>query len=105
MSYLKFRNLTRSPMEAGSAPKWQRDVMEIAERDFSDQALEVNAKFKRDVLEVLGCDGIKLAGQAIETVTRRTPRYAFIKNIHATDGSVYDAQIDLLLVTVDFIKI
>lgn len=104
MSNLKFENLSRSPMEAGAAPKWQREIMEQVEREFSDQARKVNEEFKRDLLEALA-DENRLAGPISRTIERTTPRFAWIKNISTPAGGACDAQIDLLHLTVDFVKI
>lgn len=104
MSNLKFENLSRSPMEVGAAPKWQRKIMEQVEREFSDQARKVNEEFRRDLLEALA-DEKKLAGPVARAIERMTPRFAWIKNISTPDGGACDAQIDLLHLTVDFIRI
>lgn len=104
MSNLKFRNLNRSPMEVSDAPKWQREIMELVERDFSDQAREANEDFRRAVLEALANEK-KLAGPAIKKIVLNFPRYTFIKNISTPDGGACDAQIDLLHLTVEFVNI
>lgn len=106
MSNLKFENLSRSPMEVGAAPKWQREIMEQVERDFSDQARKVNEEFRRDLLEALADEKVRmLAGPIARVIERTTPRFAWIKNISTPDGGACDAQIDLLHLTVDFIRI
>lgn len=104
MANLKFRNLNRSPMEIGDAPKWQREIMEMVENGFSDEARKCNDEFRTRILEELA-DGKKLAGPVVDRIQRETSRLAYIKNIGDDRGRLYDAEIDLLNLTVTFLEI
>lgn len=99
---MRFVNLSKSPMES-SAPAWQREIMDRVERDYSEQAKQINADFRAAVLQELS-DENKLAGRVVAGIQHKIPRFAWIKNIEA-DGAIYDAQIDLLECCVAFLKI
>ena len=99
---MRFVNLSKSPMES-NAPAWQREIMERVERDYFEQAKQINADFRAAVLRELS-DENKLAGVVIARLRKETPRFAWIKNIEA-DGKSYDAEIDLLECTVAFREI
>jgi 23S rRNA G2069 N7-methylase RlmK/C1962 C5-methylase RlmI len=103
MSNLKFLNMSRSAMEAYE-PAWQSEIMDRVGKEFSDQAREVNDQFRADVLDALKNENL-LAGRAIDRIARRTPRFAWIKNIGDDRGRLYDAEIDLLNLTVTFLEI
>ena len=98
-----FKNLNRGPMEIGM-PEWQKKIVERVEREFSDQAKEVNETFRKAAMEKLS-DGNLRAGPAIDNVLKNLPRFAYIKNIENPFGEVVDAEIDLLFYTVRFVEI
>ena len=98
-----FKNLNRSLMQV-SEPEWQKKIIEKVEREFSEQAKEVNERFRKAALEKLS-DGNLRAGPAIDNVLKNLPRFAYIKNIENPFGEVFDAEIDLLFYTVRFVEI
>lgn len=100
---MTFVNLCNSPM---STPEyWQQEIVKQVEKDFSAQAMTISESFKADALNALQNAMEGYAGTAIHKLLRETPRYAYIKAISAPDGKTYDAEIDLLFHTVDFIEI
>lgn len=99
---MQFINLSKSLVES-NAPAWQNEIIERVERDYSEQAKQINADFRAAVLRELS-DERKLAGPVIAGIRRKVPRFAWIKNIEA-DGATYDVQIDLLECCVVFQKI
>lgn len=100
MNNLKFFNLIRSPMDANE-PAWQTEIMNHVSEEFSKQARKVNQEFRTAVLDALQNDKL-LVGRVIDQIERQTPRYEWIKNIDDGHGNLYDAQIDLLKLTVTF---
>ena len=98
-----FENMNRSLVSAAD-PKWQTDIIKRIEEDYSDAAKKINKDYREALLSVLSNEKV-LAGPAAKKIAKELPRYAFVKGIAAPDGARYDAQIDLLLCRVDFIKI
>lgn len=100
MNNLKFFNLSRSPLDANE-PAWQTEIMSHVSEEFSEQARKVNQEFRAAVLDALQDDKL-LAGRVIDQIERTASRYEWIKNIDDGHGNLYDAQIDLLKLTVTF---
>ena len=100
---LYFRNASLSPATA-YAPAWQDEIRQRVANDYSDQARKVNAEFRAKVLEALTPENA-LAGLIVRDIAAELPRFAYIKNIDNGDGKLYDAEIDLLGLTVDFREI
>lgn len=102
-SNLKFFNMSRSPMDT-TEPAWQTEILDRVSAEYSDEAREVNRQFRAAVLDALQNENL-LAGRVIDRIERQTPRYAWIKNIDDGRGNIYDAEIDLLKLTVTFCMI
>ena len=100
MNNLKFLNLSRSPIDANE-PAWQTEILDRVSAEYSDEARKVNREFRTAVLDALQ-DNKLLAGRVIDQIERQTPRYEWIKNIDDGHGNLYDAEIDLLKLTVTF---
>ena len=96
--------LDSSPLTAAE-PRWKLDLMKRINDEFHDQAVEVNQEFRAAALEIVKNPDAIYAYPAVENIVRNTPRYTYIKNITAPDGTTYDAEIDLLSMRVLFIEI
>lgn len=103
---IKFKNLSRSPIEF-SSPDWQNEIVKFCEADerIQSAAVEASEAFRARAAEAIEGAAAGYAGTAIKSIVREIPRYEFVKSIEAPDGKHYDAQIDLLMHTVDFVEI
>lgn len=99
-----FRNLNESPMTA-FVPKWQEDIMERVNREYQEKALEAEKDFLKIYNEQLSSVKEGYAASYMVACMRETPRFEYIKNITDKWGDKYEAEIDLLLHTVEFILI
>lgn len=96
--------LDSSPLTAAE-PRWKLEIMKRINEEFHAQAVEANQAFRAAALEIVKNPDAIYAFPAVENIVRNTPRYTYIKNIAAPDGTTYDAQIDLLSMRVSFIEI
>ncbi len=103
MRTLSFRNINKSPMSMGE-PKWQTELIKRINIEYAEQAIKCGTIIRERFDEISAkCLPEYYAGQFIE-ILRTVPRYVYIKNVNG-DGVLYDVEIDLALLTVEFIEI
>ena len=100
---IRFTNGNRSPMSIGGDPEWQTAIIKRVKEDYSKDAIEVSDAFEKAVSEIKCQQGYY--GTAIMSLMRKTPRYAYIKNIQGDFGQKYEAEIDLLGHMVTFYEV
>ena len=104
MEKIRFSNISRSPMTAYS-PAWQEKIMERVSDEFSSAAVETSEKIREEFEKI----SVKIKpgyfASTFNEILAKTPRYVYIKHIETPFGKKYDAEIDLISHTVNFIQI
>lgn len=103
MEKIRFSNISRSPMTAYS-PAWQEKIMDRVSDEFSSAAVETSEKIREEFEKISEKIKPGYFATAINSIMKRTPRYTYIKHIETPFGEKYDAEIDLILHTVNFIR-
>ena len=104
MEKIRFSNISRSPMAAYS-PAWQEKIMERVSNEFSSTAVETSEKIREEFEKISAKLKPGYFATAMNSIMERTPRYTYIKHIETPFGEKYDAEIDLILHTVNFVQI
>lgn len=102
MKKIYFRNLNSSSMSL-SSPAWQADVLHRVQLEYAGRAVAVSNEIERKFKEAEYGEGY--IATTFDEILRSVPRYCYIKHIEDGFGGEYDAEIDLALHTVQFIKV
>jgi hypothetical protein len=104
MEKIRFSNISRSPMAAYS-PAWQEKIMERVSVEYSSAAVETSEKIREEFEKISADIKPGYFPAAFNGILMKTPRYVYIKHIETPFGKKYDAEIDLIFHTVNFIQI